>query len=190
MNELIYQALVKWSPVIGNPWCVTCQRPMKKEGCKFSCRRCRSHATREPRRRGAVSRVSDSTIIKAITAERTLQSVAREFRVSERRVGRLRKTISLSCRCGKEAHHTRACRPVYPYGATHELVQMVNEAVPRSLPEDIRGDVCQEMILAMLDGEVNVLDRAQEFIRAHRKEYAFRFGPMSIDGNERLRASL
>lgn len=78
---------------------------------------------------------------------------------------------------------------VYPYlldtqveGA--DLLLAVNAAVPKSLPQDVRADVCQELILACLAGEVDarqIAAHAPHFIKQHYKRYPRRFGIVSLD---------
>lgn len=50
-----------------------------------------------------------------------------------------------------------------------ELVLFVNEIVPKSWPEEIRADVCQDMIVAILQGE-----HSQEEVRADVKKFISR----------------
>lgn len=49
----------------------------------------------------------------------------------------------------------------------HDLVAVVNEAVPHGLPEAIRADVCQDLILGILEGRIkreNVRDHVHRMI--------------------------
>lgn len=72
----------------------------------------------------------------------------------------------------------------YPYGTSDALVRRINESVPSALPEDIREDVCQNMLIAILEGseERDVAAGVQRFILEHRREYPFRYN-FSIDAN-------
>lgn len=47
---------------------------------------------------------------------------------------------------------------VWPYGATGWPFEEVNAAVPHTLPETVRADVCQELCLMVIAGEVDVAD--------------------------------
>lgn len=54
------------------------------------------------------------------------------------------------------------------------LVMLVNNAVPRGWPEHVRADVCQNMVVAMLSGDLTpgeTHDYARKFITEHFKEY-------------------
>lgn len=58
----------------------------------------------------------------------------------------------------------------YPYGQTiSPLLETVINAVTKNLPEDVRAETCQEMLLAILEGRLNLdesSNRAEEFIQA------------------------
>lgn len=68
---------------------------------------------------------------------------------------------------------------VYPYikgplREEHSLLVAVDAVVPKSLPYEVRGDVCQELILAVLAGDVN-LEQLPEavplYIKQHYRSY-------------------
>lgn len=78
----------------------------------------------------------------------------------------------------------------YPYIAHDpkkdgfDLVARVNRAVPRSLPEDIRADICQDIIVAVLSGELTESDLAEgikRFIGTGRRELATRWKHVPFD---------
>ena len=58
----------------------------------------------------------------------------------------------------------------YPYGpVVSPLLAAVIEAVTRNIPEDIRAETCQQMLLAILEGRLKldeVQNRSGEFINA------------------------
>ncbi len=60
----------------------------------------------------------------------------------------------------------------YPYNSDHPLVKAANELVPKGLSETIRGDVCQEVILAMLEGRKPELDKIIGDIRKETQTFA------------------
>lgn len=82
----------------------------------------------------------------------------------------------------------------YPYiahdaqkGTTNDLVALVNQAVPKGWPDHVRADVCQDLIVAVLSGEIargQVHDKAQRFINQH-----FKKNPMYWEG-DRVRVSM
>ena len=58
----------------------------------------------------------------------------------------------------------------YPYGpVVSPLLEAVIEAVTRNIPEDIRAETCQQMLLAILEGRLKldeIQSRSREFINA------------------------
>lgn len=67
---------------------------------------------------------------------------------------------------------------LYPYGVRvevggAELVLLINGLVPRGLPESIRADVCQELALLVLSGEVAVGRLVEHVSACVRAQYRF-----------------
>lgn len=57
-------------------------------------------------------------------------------------------------------------------GEASKLVNLVNMALPRGLPEQIRGDVAQDMILGILSGEIDedqIERQVRKYLRSHYK---------------------
>lgn len=90
----------------------------------------------------------------------------------------------------REASERGAKALFYPYVVhNHErpdegrdLVALVNSAVPSLMPPDIRADICQEIIVAILAGELergNVHDFVQKYISAHFKGRDWKWAPGS-----------
>lgn len=77
----------------------------------------------------------------------------------------------------------------YPYilgepRPEHQLVLIVNEAVPRGLHESTRADICQDLLVAILDNQIEVEDLPQavpEFIKRHFRQFPTKYGPISLD---------
>lgn len=66
----------------------------------------------------------------------------------------------------------------------HELLMMINEAVPRGIPEDRRADICQELALAILIGDVETANLEKAWQAMFKKVYKMHpadFGPISLD---------
>lgn len=66
----------------------------------------------------------------------------------------------------------------------HALVLAVNKAVPRGIPESIRADLCQEMLLALLDDRLATKDLSRSvpiFLRQWRRDYQAPYGTISLD---------
>jgi transposase-like protein len=66
----------------------------------------------------------------------------------------------------------------------HELLLMINDAVPRTIPEDRRADICQELAIAILIGDEDVANLKTAWMKMSRKVYALHptiYAPLSLD---------
>ncbi len=87
----------------------------------------------------------------------------------------------------------------YPYlrgdgGDGAILINTVNDIVPRGFPDHIRADICQDILLEILEGNATIEDLKNGTALAIRKYYKLhpgKFGPLSLDatipGTEGLR---
>lgn len=66
-----------------------------------------------------------------------------------------------------------------------DLVLAVNNAVPASWPEWLRADVCQDLVVAVLSGELSKdelhRENVHKFSRAVFKMHPIKYGPLSLD---------
>lgn len=81
-----------------------------------------------------------------------------------------------------------ACYPYIAHDPKKEgfdLVSKVNKAVPRGLPEEIRADICQDIICAVLMGDMNADDLSgasiKDFIAQGKKMFADKWQFISLD---------
>lgn len=66
----------------------------------------------------------------------------------------------------------------------HTLLLAVDGAVPKTLPEHIRQDVCQDLVVAVLSGDVsigNLQDATPKYIKQVFKQFPIKYGPLSLD---------
>ena len=66
----------------------------------------------------------------------------------------------------------------------HAFLLAVNAIVPRGLPGDLRADVCQDMLLAILEGNLSPDDletAMPNYLKAARKRYQMPWGTVSLD---------
>jgi hypothetical protein len=66
----------------------------------------------------------------------------------------------------------------------HELLLMINEAVPRTIPEDRRADICQELAVAILIGDEDVANLKTAWMKMFHKVYKLHptlYAPLSLD---------
>lgn len=75
-------------------------------------------------------------------------------------------------------------RIVYLDTADNQLLRNVNDVIPRTLPEQVRADVGQELLLAVLDGQISVYDVAayvQPITRRIWAQQQSRFSEISLE---------
>lgn len=80
----------------------------------------------------------------------------------------------------------------YPYlihkptngDAERALLMDVHNAVPKHLPEHIRADVCQDLIVAILAGDISrdeIKDNVRGYMRKVLNMHPLKYGPLSLD---------
>lgn len=87
---------------------------------------------------------------------------------------------------------------VYPYMMNQEadgaaLLFRINNLVPRGLSEMVRGDICQEIALAVLSGEITESEIVNCISRYTKSQFQFlprRFGVISFDADPEKRSWL
>ena len=76
------------------------------------------------------------------------------------------------------------CYPYIREGEESELLLLVNDAVPKTIQSEVRADVCQELLLAILTGELTqetFIDHVGEYTREAYKQLGDRFKEISLD---------
>lgn len=66
----------------------------------------------------------------------------------------------------------------------HDLLVAVHNVVPQGLPKQHREDICQDIIVAILEGKLNLenlKDEVPAFIKQAYKQFPTKYGPLSID---------
>lgn len=67
----------------------------------------------------------------------------------------------------------------------HELIIAVDALVPKVFMNDVRADVCQDMLVAILSGEVtldNLKDGLPKYLKQFLKGAPSKYGHLSLDG--------
>lgn len=99
------------------------------------------------------------------------------------RIGRKKGiTASLPRKAGAE---TPLFYPYVSRGArSHTLIEAVNAAVPRTLPEHVRSDLCQDLILAVLEGEIpleGIQHQVKPYLTRVYRMFPVIGAPLSLD---------
>lgn len=71
--------------------------------------------------------------------------------------------------------HVERIPELWPYDCDDRLCLRINEIVPRGIPEDVRADVCQELALAVLAGDVELENVSQSLPQATRVAFGQAF---------------
>lgn len=167
------------NPNPSNPWCVECRypawtgKPSSKGARGFQCPKCGRCFYEHAGHRGKFEkrvqearelldqRLSQNVIVSVLHCRKTTVQVARA------RYGR------------PEPVRTRARRTpsprFWPFDQEHPLVQIVNSTLRRDLPEYLRREVAQEMLLEIL----TTLGDTDRFVR--RQVGGRPFGVLSLD---------
>lgn len=79
----------------------------------------------------------------------------------------------------------------YPFAAPKsqavsecELLTAVHAVVPKGLPSQLRADICQELIVQILSGDVSfadIQDDPRHYVGELLKQHPGRYGPISLD---------
>jgi len=185
----------KWQ----HPFCVSCRVQMHRFSRRSSgrphsyrCRKCK--AMTASRRDSSKIVAKEQEIIALITAGYLDKQIVRKLKCHHRTVARLRLHVTdpRRCDCGQLFYHTKKCqkRPGWQTlvrerrTAFDDLLVRINRRVPSTLPEEMRADICQEMLLQMMKSIENVLTKVPDFIREYKKDYPFQYH--SFDANPKL----
>lgn len=226
------------------PYCITCQKPMRKFGFtagqripRWRCRECKVtiQVFWSPRRLSGFDDGKQVRKLELFTkAARlyqdgsSLRGVIAELGLSFHTACRYRKLALANhvvlCACGKSAGHKEWCewrinksparqsylvrcasmsaaslariRPTQPPMLTtwpyvrsfdnddYALMKYVNEIVPRALPEHVRADVCQDILVDVVSGEISadqLKNKMKEYVRRAYKFMPSKFGAVSLD---------
>lgn len=66
----------------------------------------------------------------------------------------------------------------------HDLLLTVEKLVPRGIPSDIRADICQDMLVSILTGEItlaNLQDATPRYVKQIYQDMPSKYGHLSLD---------
>jgi len=181
------------------PFCISCRVQMNRFSRRTSgrphsyrCRTCKSMTASY--RDSSKTYEKEQEILELITAGYLDKQIVRKLKCHHRTVARLRLQVNdpRRCDCGQLFYHTKKCqkRPGWQTLVRErrtvfdDLLVRINRRVPSTLPEEMRADICQEMLLQMMKSIDNVLTKVPEFIKEYKKDYPFQYH--SFDANPKL----
>lgn len=120
----------------------------------------------------------------------TLDEIADAIDVTYKTAWRMRRLIRPDIKYAGKATGRRQslCYPFLPATKRqipeHELLRLISEAVPHNIPHDRRADICQELAVAILIGDIEVGDLQTAWMTMFHKVYKLHptiHGPLSLD---------
>lgn len=172
-----------------NPWCLKCRTPMAQKGQgRLRCKCGAKAQARKSRRLHTGGPLADPTNPYCITCRLPTWRWHSKQGFIAYRCARCRWVIRAEglprSRDGSRRPSVVNICEFYPYGSQDDLILAINQIVPRGIPQ--REDICQEMLLAIVAGESGVIERVNEFVSAHWKQYT-RFNVSLDESNVRYR---
>lgn len=183
----------RWPETNGKPVCVRCGHG--ETYCittrkKFKCKKCLRQFSPTSGTVWAWHKVDFTTLSIASTrvgkVEVSTRSIAIELGCEWKTANLIRKRFGIP----KPPHKHKVRETRYPFVLSpdiegYALIKAVTAAVDRShVPEHIRQDVCQDLIVAVLSGEMDlsqVSGEARKFVNKHYQEYANKFRDASLN---------
>lgn len=122
------------------------------------------------------------------------KQIVKKLKCHHRTVARLRLRVedARRCECGQLFYHVKKCqrRPGWQTlvrerrDAFDDLLVRINRRVPSTLPDEMRDDICQEMLLQMLKSIEQVLANTPRFIKDYKRHYPIQY--LSFDAQPKL----
>lgn len=158
----------------------------------YSCGDCRSHFTVTVKTVFHATKIPLHQWLQVTAAVETMPCTIREIGdaigVTYVTAFKMRKKIRPDLKYGGRSNGRREglCYPFLPQKVLpqHELLRLINDAVPREIPEDRRADICQELALAILIGDVETTKLATSWQQMFHKVYKMHptvWAPLSLD---------
>lgn len=123
----------------------------------------------------------------AVAATKSNAALMKQFKASIYNVGVWRRATGIPAPNERPIANSVI---VYPFAIhdggkpEHILLKKVNAAVPKYLDPDLRADICQDLIVGILCGDLDedtLALPAKEMTRRVQKMFADKYGPMSLD---------
>lgn len=170
-----------------NPFCRNCRVRMhsRRNGTshQYRCPRCKTIVAMHRDLSERLHR--EGEIIRLIQEGFIDKQIVRRLHCHHRTAARLRLTVAnpRRCECGQLFHHTSKChrRPGWQTLVRErrttfdDLLVRISRRVPRALPEEMRAEICQQMLMDVAVAIDRILDNSQHYIRKYKKEYPFQF---------------
>ena len=187
---------LRWGWTEGAARCPHCNHERVYEYANrglFKCAKCGRQFTVTVKTPFHAQKLGHKSIVSALSIKvhrpSTIMEMAGLLGINYRSAWRLNKTLRL-IRSNLRPISTLSAPVYWPYrkptGHGGDMVQAVNSAIPKNIPEDVRADVAQELILGVLQGDITmeqVASEAAKYLRRFRREYEWDPQAFSWDQN-------
>ena len=181
------------------PFCVQCRSRMQRLSRRsqgkphaFRCRRCK--AVTASQRDQSKMHQREAQIVGMLAAGYLDSQIVRIMKCHHQTVKKLRARVTniKLCECGQPFYHVSKCRQRPGWqtvarerrSAFDDLLVRISRRVPAGLPEEMRDDICQEMLLDVLRSIDKVLGNVPKYLSQYKKRYPFQYH--SFDANPKL----
>lgn len=184
---------IRWGWTGGKAVCIRCGHERLYEFAtrrgKFKCAKCGDQFSVTTKTAFTSRKMQHKTYVQAIAQKLhrpgPIMDLAHALEVNYRTAWRLNSLLAFLG--GNVAPKTTEARwpflPQKPLDGT-DIVSAVDKAIPRSVPEQVRADVAQEIILGVLEGEITleqVATQAKKYLSRLWREYDSQFSFVSLD---------
>jgi hypothetical protein len=187
------------SSQVAYPFCVPCrlrmQRVSRRSEAKanaFRCRQCKAITASHTEKSKTYQR--EKQIVELLRAGYLDSQIVRRMKCHHKTVSKLRLQVTDAklCECGQLFYHVTKCRlrPGWQTvarerrSAFDDLLVRISRRVPASLPEEMRADICQEMLLDVMRSVDKILANLPSYISEYKRRYPLQF--YSFDANPTL----
>ena len=178
------------------PYCVKCQIKMHRFSRNssgkvhaFRCAKCKA-MTSSHTVRGKVHE-REQEIADLVRAGYLDCQIVRKMKCHHTTVRRLRAEVTDArlCECGQLFYHTTKChlragwqsKVRHRRDAFEDLLVKINRRVPAAFPQEMRDEICQEMLLEIVKSMDRVLANAPDFIKKYKQRYPFQYHSFDAD---------
>lgn len=182
---------IRWGWHSGVPHCPWCghQRVYEhSDRATFKCAKCGKHFSVTTRTAFRCRKLEYRTILYAVSqrlnSDRSINAISADAGATYKSIHRLLRSFRFFGNIKPKVKDNR-----WPFAnqdriEANTLVARVNAALPYELPEQVRADVAQDVILGVLEGRISEDRLAADiktFIRWHYRNVEWRYDTLSLD---------
>lgn len=184
---------LRWGWTGGKPMCPHCFHERLYEFAdrdKFKCAKCGRQFSTTTATSFKSRKMEHKTYIHAMSVKlhepSTIMELGQKLSINYRTAWRLNQLMSLI----RGNVRVRTGDRVWPYAnpspneSGADIMALVNSKVRKSIPETLRADICQEIILGVLEGEItlnDVIKQTDIYVRKFWVKHDWKYKTVSLD---------